>query len=340
MIILNAIAALLAFAVTAPADEVDDVIDRFAARVKGDKEFKPEAKKAAADIIAKLRGDKRVRESAVTESLRALYPGFARGLEAIQRMDAAMAANALEPLLKSPNPFLAADAAYHLGRVKVVEQEYESAQPLFGRVAGEWAKDSVRTGEAMFYKGLCELRMLRRDDAIDTLTAFVESGAPASPRIGFLAQETLRLLMSTGEGSLDDIAEHMDFSRRRLYLTDAGANTQEVQERIIAMLDVLIDRAEQPPPSPSDAGSCPITGRSLGQGGSGMSGNSPGGNASPQTPPRIVRRMRPQARSPWDDLRKRDRGTEALSAIKAKLPARYQELIEQYYRDLQGSDEE
>ena len=53
----------------------------------------------------------------------------------------------------------------------------------------------------------------------------------------------------------------------------------------------------------------------------------------------MVRRIRGAAASAWDDLRERDRGTDALSAMKSKYPARYKELVEQYYRDLQSSSQ-
>lgn len=52
-----------------------------------------------------------------------------------------------------------------------------------------------------------------------------------------------------------------------------------------------------------------------------------------------MRRIRGAAASAWDDLRERERGTDALSAMKSKYPARYKELVEQYYRDLQSASE-
>lgn len=51
-----------------------------------------------------------------------------------------------------------------------------------------------------------------------------------------------------------------------------------------------------------------------------------------------MRRIRGAAASAWDDLRDRERGTEALSAMKSKYPARYKELVEQYYRSLQDAE--
>ena len=64
-----------------------------------------------------------------------------------------------------------------------------------------------------------------------------------------------------------------------------------------------------------------------------------GRNVQAQQAPKVVRRIRGAAASAWDDLRERDRGTEALSALKSKYPARYKELVEQYYRDLQATSE-
>ena len=63
-----------------------------------------------------------------------------------------------------------------------------------------------------------------------------------------------------------------------------------------------------------------------------------GGNASAQNAPRVVRRIRGAAESAWDDLRKRDRGTEALGSLKSKYPARYRMLVDQYYRSVQRGE--
>ena len=108
------------------------------------------------------------------------------------------------------------------------------------------------------------------------------------------------------------------------------------------MLDELIKRAEEqenpPPPNPN---SSPNQGNSQGQAGNGQGNgqnNSQQGNPSAQNPPRVVRRVRGAAESAWDDLRKRDRGADALGALKSKYPARYKMLVEQYYRSVQGGN--
>ena len=142
----------------------------------------------------------------------------------------------------------------------------------------------------------------------------------------------------------------MEFSRRKLDIKDAGEETQFAQIRIVEMLDELIQRAEKqenpPPPDPNSS-----QGQGQGQGQGSSSGqpswwqvngqnNSQQGIRNAQTPPRVVRRVRGAAESAWDDLRKRDRGAEALGALKSKYPARYKILVDQYYRSLQGGTRE
>ena len=69
-------------------------------------------------------------------------------------------------------------------------------------------------------------------------------------------------------------------------------------------------------------------------------GQTQGGNASAQQAPRVVRRIQGAAESAWDDLRKRDRGTDAMSGLKLKYPARYRMLVDQYYRSVQDGNAE
>ena len=52
-----------------------------------------------------------------------------------------------------------------------------------------------------------------------------------------------------------------------------------------------------------------------------------------------MRRIRGAAESAWDDLRKRDRGTDALGGTKLKYPARYRLLVDQYYRSVQEGED-
>lgn len=46
------------------------------------------------------------------------------------------------------------------------------------------------------------------------------------------------------------------------------------------------------------------------------------------------------AAASWADLRNKAREDRAFNAMKARFPARYRELVEQYYRSLQEETEE
>ena len=66
--------------------------------------------------------------------------------------------------------------------------------------------------------------------------------------------------------------------------------------------------------------------------------NGEDGNANPQAGPRAVARVRGAARSAWDDLRKRERGAEALAGKDGRYPPRYRKLLEQYYEHLNKTE--
>ena len=58
-----------------------------------------------------------------------------------------------------------------------------------------------------------------------------------------------------------------------------------------------------------------------------QSGGSKSGKGTAQGGSKVVKRVSNTERSPWDNLRDRERGAEAFSAIKDKFPARYQKLV-------------
>ena len=69
----------------------------------------------------------------------------------------------------------------------------------------------------------------------------------------------------------------------------------------------------------------------------GQGQGNPGGNSRNENG-RVVRRRYEGPQSPWSRLRDRQRDP-AFSAIKEKFPARYQKLIEQYYKSFQSEGE-
>jgi tetratricopeptide (TPR) repeat protein len=283
------------------------------------------------------------KSNVLTEPLREMYPDFANAL--VKAADEPMEGiDLLFKMINGDDLFLAAEASYFLSRLLIGEGRYEEALPHLENIRSKWMNESLRFGEALYYQGVCYSNMLQRTAASDALNEFVEKHTNESPRLLGAAVDIIASLERINRGSIDDVATHMEFSRRKLDIKDAGEETQFAQVKIVEMLDELIKRAEkQENPPPPDPNSSQGQGSSSGQPSSGQGNgqsNAQQGNPNAQTPPRVVRRVRGAAESAWDDLRKRDRGAEALGALKSKYPARYKVLVDQYYRSLQGGTRE
>jgi hypothetical protein len=273
----------------------------------------------------------------VSQGLQVLYPELKVALDG--RDNAKLA-----ELAKSGDPWLAAEASWHIARGLVTEERYEEAQPLLHEIGLKWETESPRVGQALFFQGLCESELLFRDQAQDTLYKFVDGYPEESPRLLEKARTMIDDLERREPGSIADVADHMETSERKLNLEDSGEQTQEVQEKIVAMLDTLIEQAEEQEKQQQQQQQGQGNGSGQQQKQAGAPGNGEGqmqgANGSPQQAPKVVRRIRGATKSAWDDLRDKKREAEALSAIKSKYPPRYQRLIEQYFRDLQETGDE
>ena len=296
---------------------------------------------AVLDRISGLIAEETTDPRALTEILRELHPEFSKALEAAANTEDDKGITQLMKLTKSANPYLAAESTYYLGRTLMSRQRMEEALPVFIKLQDDYFDNSLRIGEAIYYQGICEANTLQRDAASISLNDFVDLYPDAPERLLAEAQDLIGSIENVLDGSIEDVADHMDYSTSKLELVESGERTQEVQGDIIAMLDELIEQAENPPPSSggSPSGS-PSQGDKPGQQPGGGQGKQAGKNAQAQTAPKVVRRIRGAAASAWDDLRDRERGTDALSAMKSKYPARYKELVEQYYRSLQDAEKE
>ncbi len=271
---------------------------------------------------------------AVTEGLCDLYPDYRQTLEMLGDEDLEPAVQSLTELAKSGDPYLAADATFYLARTKMLQEQYEDALPLLTELTGKMAGKSVQIGNATYLLAVSQARMLQRQEAIASFDKYLKEypNAPERMRIG--ATRQLQQMQFVEEGSLDDVWERMDFSRRHLKLTRTGDKTQEEQDKIIAMLDQLIKKAEEK--------ECNCSGEGQGEGeqqqgeGEGQEGQGKGakGGNSQNENGRVTRVFRRGPESPWSKLRDKDRDP-AFSAIKEKFPARYQQLIEQYYKSFQ-----
>ena len=281
----------------------------------------------------------------LAEGVKALYPSLGAAMAKTSEGDGHEGLRELYKLAHSKDKFLAAEANYVMARTLSSQQRYEEALPFLEPLRQHLQAHTMRHGDVLYYLGMAQANSLEKEAAIQTLSMFLEDYPAASERLKISAQATLDGILGVDDGSIDDIADHMDFSHRRLSVDDPGEKTQEVQGKIVAMLDDIIKAAEeqqqqqqqqQQQGSGAGAQGQQQKGQQPGKG----EGQNPGGNGQAQNGPKKVRRIDGAAKSAWDDLRKRQRENDALSGLKSKYPPRYQELVEQYFSDLQqGGDE-
>jgi TolA-binding protein len=279
----------------------------------------------------------------MTEALVAAYPGFGAALALYDSGDFAAATERLHPLSESADPYLAAHATYFKGRVRLADEDYEQALPAFAKIAGEWRDRTLYLGECLFLVGVCQAELLERTAATRAFADFLKyfPGAPERLRVG--AASRMVEIRNVEEGSLTDIEDRMDDSRRRLALTRSGRPTQQRQKEIVDMLDDLIELAEQAEGGGGGGGGGggQSGGQSGGQQGGSASGASGGAPASASSLPggessrgRLDKIRRGAAEESWGDVRKRER-EQVMNVLKSRFPEQYRELIEQYYRGLQ-----
>jgi len=318
----------------------DQKIDAFLKTVRERDNLTDEHRAEIVKMVETLRGEPGWREAVITVALREIYTDYQAALALLGEEQIAAAVERLQPLVAADDPYLKGDAAYYLARAYILHERYEQALPLLKELSGEGADTSLYAGESLFLYGIAASQLLDRKTAIELLERYLKENPDAPERMRWGAWRQLVLLKSVEDGSLTDVLHRMQFSRRRLSLKDAGQETREQQDRIVAMLEKLIkDAEEQESKCGCSGGGGESGGNSGGGGGPDGEGEGPQGQ-NDQTPYQTLRRVhRGGPRSPWGELRGRDR-EKVFAALKGQFPGRYRQLIEQYYRSLQEEEGE
>ena len=344
-VVLGGLIAGAAVAPLAAAADGNQVLDGFAASVAKSTTATEEQKRLVAELVKQLRQTPEDRAAAITESLRLLHPEFKAALAALGEDNLGAAIVALTKLRQSGDAWLAADASYYLARAYLLDERFEEALPLLADLQGMYADRTASGGEVQFLKGVAEAALLKHTDAIASLEKFIANypEAPERMRVGAFRQlEQLKLYQ---EGTLSDVHLRMDYSRRKLALEDTGSQTREQQDKVIDILAKLIKEAEERECNcrgGSGSGQSKKQGQageSQGEGqGEGNQGGQSGGGSKGIDSDTVKRLTRGGPQSPWSRLRDKDRDP-VYSTIKEKFPARYQQLIEQYYKSFQDDGE-
>ena len=184
--------------------------------------------------------------------------------------------------------------------------------------------------EIGFLRGFCLLADLQYEDAAVALGDLVDEFPEAPQRLTIAAKQMLLELQNRQAGRIGDVVDLMGYSGRRLTHGDSGERVRQRQDRIVELLDKLITEAEAQEKS----------------GGSGESNSRSRGRQSPRQPMPDSRLPGGQAKE--GSLREGRRANPAdkwgamppaerervLQALRDSFPARYRQLVEQYYEEL------
>jgi len=257
----------------------------------------------------------------IPETLARISPDFRRALQLFDVEDYSGAEKLLKPLADrrdaAPAPYLAAYAQYYLARGYVLQERYEKARDLLDRLTGEALAHTAHSADALFLLGVCEAHLFERDVAVVVLRRFLDAYPDVPERMAVGARSLIGDLTSVEEGDLADIQARMDDSRRLLHLVRTGKKTQQQQEKIVAMLDALIEDLENQESGGYGSGAKESTARA----------------SSPDIGP-LNRISRGTAEDFWGAARTRER-RRVLNLLQQRFPERYRELVEQYFKSLQ-----
>lgn len=273
-------------------------------------------------------------EEFLTQGLTVLSPTFREGLDAYDADRYDQAASITKKLSGDANAFISVNAAAYQVKALVQEERLLEAlthiEALLSR-SDDLARVSYFEAEMHFLHGYCLLSDLQYTKAAQALGGFEERFPNASQRLVVAAQQILVELLNRQPGQIGEVVDLMDFCGRRLQIADAGDKVHQRQQRVIDILDRMIEEAEEKEQEQCSTGS--------GGGGQGDQAPSnpmqdsvlPGGAGSDKAELRASRRANPG--EVWGSMPPADRA-KILQALRDSFPSRYRQLVEQYYEEL------
>ncbi|MCH7813137.1 MAG: hypothetical protein IID40_03860 [Planctomycetes bacterium] len=334
-----AAAAVFGGALGATVRAGDDVVEGFVAYVQESDRYDVSAKA----FLVRQWEERRTEDDTdafLLEGLAVLSDEFRAGLAAFEEDRFADCARVMVGLTAALDPYLSANAAVYEIKALVAGEalpEAEARIDALTALPARLERFSHSAAEMGYLKGYCALGELRYADASRALMVFLERFPEAPQRLRMSATQILAELRTRVPERLGEVTDLMDYAGRRLANRDTGSGVQQRQQEVIELLDKLIEEAEQQEQSSSSS-----------SGAQGSPQPRPSGGRTPQSP--MDDSMVPQGRAAapqgepgsrqtvrpgevWGAMRPADR-ERVIQALKDRFPARYRQLVEQYYEEL------
>jgi len=186
-------------------------------------------------------------EEFLTQGLTVISAPFREALDAYDQDQYAACASKMARLTDHDNSFLSVNAAaYEIKSLVALDRLIEAGVRVEALLAkGQALKDySYFAPEITFLQGYCLLADMPYDRAGTALEGFLAKYPEAPDRLTLAARQMLAELSTRQPGRIGDVVDLMTFSERRLKNLDSSELVRTRQQNIIALLDRMIEDAE------------------------------------------------------------------------------------------------
>ncbi len=127
-------------------------------------------------------------------------------------------------------------------RWMVQHRYYDDALPLLAELVPEAVVDPAGL---LFYRAVCQSQLMRRTEAVDSLSLLLNNTLDVPERFLVIAEMLQQELADQKEGGLGKVSQLMQDVERRLELEQSGKETQDQEIAIIVALDKLLEDMEK-----------------------------------------------------------------------------------------------
>lgn len=128
------------------------------------------------------------------------------------------------------------------GRWLAQHRFYDDALPLLEKLDPD---NVIDPAGLLFYKAICQAELLRRKDALDTLTLLLNNTQDVPHRFQVIAEMMMQELSGQSEEGMQQVERIMKDVERRLEIGESGKGTQKQGDAIISALDKMLDDMEK-----------------------------------------------------------------------------------------------
>ncbi|PCJ58283.1 MAG: hypothetical protein COA79_13580 [Planctomycetota bacterium] len=274
----------------------------------------------------------------IPNSMMLIDESYQRGMIAFGLNKMNTAKKYFSNITNEQNNYLQAYREYYLARIHVIKGNYEEAEIKLEMLLKGNVKFTTHKEDIFFLLAISLFKQFKRNEAEALFNEFMKRFPDAPERMVVGASQMVNRIRAYEEGSLSDVEERMDYSKRKIRLSDMGEDSIKNQKKIVEILAKLIKEAEQQEQDQRDR-------NRQNQSGNGQSPSNPSQPAEESSAPEgktkigdLKKFSRGKRSEMWGKARKKER-EKVLNNLKEKFPERYRQLIEQYFKGLQKDEE-